>query len=90
MNKITYRFVYNRRGRLNDNGTALLQIEAYLHRRKKYFSTHVYLKPEQWNEKKQRIKKHPNADDLNEYIYGYLTEIEHIELDLWKRGNTSR
>ena len=86
MNKITYRFVYNRRGRLNDNGTALLQIEAYLHRRKKYFSTHVYLKPKQWNEKKQRIKKHPNADDLNEYIYGYLTEIEHKELDLWKRG----
>lgn len=86
MDKVIYNLVYNRKKRLNKNGTALIQIEAYLHRRKKYFSTHVYLKPEQWCEQKKRIRKHPNAEDLNKYIYGYLTEIEHMELDLWKRG----
>lgn len=47
MRKISYRFVYNRKKSLNDRGTALVQVEAYLNKKKVYFSTHVYLRPEQ-------------------------------------------
>ena len=49
MRKISYRFVYNRKKSLNDRGTALVQVEAYLNKKKVYFSTHVYLRPEQWD-----------------------------------------
>ena len=56
MRKICYRFVYNRKRRLNAQGMALLQIEAYLERKKIYFSSHIYLTPEQWDERKKLIK----------------------------------
>ena len=48
MNKIIYNLVYNRKKCLNKKGMALVQVEAYLGRKKKYFSTKVYLKPEQY------------------------------------------
>ena len=62
MNKIIYSLVYNRKKCLNKRGMALVQVEAYLDRKKKYFSTKVYLKPEQWDAKKLVVKNHPNAD----------------------------
>lgn len=64
MRKISYRFVYNRKKSLNDRGTALVQVEAYLNKKKVYFSTHVYLRPEQWDVKRKIIKDHPNQDAL--------------------------
>ena len=48
MRKISYRPVYNRKKCLNSRGTALVQVEAYLNKKKVYFSTHIYLRPEQW------------------------------------------
>ena len=47
MEKISYNLVFNRKKRLNKKGMALVQVEAYLNRRKIYFSTKIYLKPEQ-------------------------------------------
>ncbi len=44
--------VYNRKRRLNKKGMALVQVEAYLDRKKMYFSTKIYLKPEQWDKEK--------------------------------------
>lgn len=46
MNKIIYSLVYNRKKNLNKRGVALVQVEAYLNRKKKYFSTKVYLRPD--------------------------------------------
>lgn len=86
MNKIIYSLVYNRKKSLNKRGTALVQVEAYLDRKKKYFSTKVYLKPEQWDTKKLIVKSHPNADALNRLIYGYVAMIEKKELELWQQG----
>ena len=43
MSKIIYNLVYNRKRSLNKKGMALVQVEAYLDRKKKYFSTKVYL-----------------------------------------------
>lgn len=43
MNKIIYNLVYNRKKCLNKKGMALVQVEAYLGRKKKYFSTKVYM-----------------------------------------------
>lgn len=86
MNKIIYNLVYNRKKCLNKKGMALVQVEAYLDRKKKYFSTKVYLKPEQWDAKKLVVKNHPNADALNRLIYGYVAAIEKKELELWQQG----
>lgn len=86
MNKIIYNLVYNRKKSLNKRGLALVQVEAYLNRKKKYFSTKVYLKPDQWDAKKLLVKNHPNADALNRLIYEFMAMIEKRELELWQQG----
>ena len=86
MSKIIYNLVYNRKRSLNKKGMALVQVEAYLGRKKKYFSTKVYLKPEQWDNKKLIVKNHPNADALNRLIYEFMAMIEKKELELWQQG----
>lgn len=86
MGKIIYSLVYNRKKCLNRKGMALVQVEAYLERKKKYFSTKVYLKPEQWDAKKLVVRNHPNADALNRLIYELVAMIEKKELELWQQG----
>lgn len=86
MSKIIYNLVYNRKKCLNKKGMALVQVEAYLDRKKKYFSTKVYLRPEQWDTKKLIVRNHPNADALNRLIYEYMSMIEKKELELWQQG----
>lgn len=86
MRKITYRLVYNRKKKLNEQGTALLQVEAYLERRKIYFSTHIYLSPNQWDNQRQTIILHPNAETLNWMVRDFMIKLECKELELWKNG----
>ena len=72
---------------MNAQGTALLQIEAYLEGKKIYFSSHIYLKPEQWDGRKQVIVKHPHAEQLNYMLIEFLLNLERKELDGWKNGH---
>lgn len=88
MEKISYNLVFNRKKRLNKKGMALVQVEAYLNRRKIYFSTKIYLKPEQWDTKRRMVKGHPNADVLNRMLYEHIAAIEQIELGLWQQGKS--
>ena len=39
MEKVIYNLVFNRKKQLNAEGKALIQVEAYLNRQKRYFST---------------------------------------------------
>lgn len=86
MDKIVYRLVYNRKNRLNKKGQALVQVEAYQKSRKKYFSTHVYLRPEQWDGQKGMVRRHPNGRFLNKWLYDYMARIEEMELELSRLG----
>lgn len=86
MAKIIYNLVFNRKKQLNAQGMALVQVEAYLNRRKKYFSTKVYLKPKEWDTQKHRVKRHPNAERLNWMLQEMLIKLEQKELTLWQQG----
>ncbi len=81
MNIAIYNVVYNRKKRLLSNGTALVQVEVYLNSKKKYFSTNIYLTPNQWDNKRRRVKNHPNAIKLNKQITDFTTQLQSIELD---------
>ena len=63
-----------------------MQVEAYLDKRKIYFSTHIYLSPEQWDNKRKLICKHPHAEALNYQVKEFLIQLESKELSLWKEG----
>ncbi len=86
MEKVRYRFVYNRSGNLCVNGSALIQIEAYQNGKRKYFSTNIYIKPNQWDRTREKIRNHPNAVGLNMMIYDARNKLEAIEIELWRNG----
>ena len=88
MDKIRYRLVYNRRNTLNSQGKALVQVEASLCKRKVYLTTHIYLRPDEWDKKTSTIVGHSLAIDLNAWLYEYILKLEGVELSLWKRGIT--
>lgn len=87
MEKMLLKAVHNRKGKLLPNGTALVQIEAYLRGKKKYFSTKVYLKPTDWDKKHRQVKTHvPNAIGLNKEIRSAIERFEDIELKTRNQG----
>lgn len=86
MDKIKYRLVYNRKKKLNKQGTALVQVEASLNQRKVYFKTNIYLRPEYWDKRTAQVCNHPQADDLNSMLFEFVLHLQGIELALWKRG----
>lgn len=86
MDKVLYNVVFNRKNRLLRNGTALIQIEAYLRGKKKYFSTNIYVSPDQWDRKHRSIKNHPNSISLNKQIRDYADKLEAIEMKRRESG----
>lgn len=87
MEKVIYNLVFNRKKQLNPTGEALIQVEAYYNKKKKYFSTKVYVQPSQWDNKRKFIKNHPNMDALNQKIRSFITDMEHTELQIWQSKN---
>ena len=86
MDKIRYRLVYNRRKQLNKQGSALIQVEASLNKRKVYFTTRMYVRPDEWDKLTSTIVNHPHAVELNAWLYEYILKLEAFELSMWKRG----
>lgn len=80
MEKVIYKAVFNRKNKLLPNGKALIQIEAYLRGKKKYFTTNIYISPGQWDIKHRTIKDHPNQISLNKEIRDFMTMLEDAEL----------
>lgn len=70
MEKVIYNLVFNRKKRLNAEGKALIQIEAYLNRQKKYFSTKIYVKPSQWDSKRRVVRNHQSESEQILLLYG--------------------
>jgi len=80
MKKVTYRLKFNRKNKLNSKGQAVIQIEAYLNEKRKYFSTGIKIKPNQWNENKQVVNsKHPKHLELNRTLKKQIYELEKFE-----------
>lgn len=86
MEKVIYNLVFNRKKQLNSEGKALVQVEAYLNKQKKYFSTKVYVKPYQWDTKRRAVKSHPNMEYLNQYLANFIAELEQVELEIIQSG----
>ena len=84
MTIIKYRYVFNRKHRLNTMGEALVQIEAYQEGRKAYFGTHVYVKPAEWTG--CEVTGRHDAAALNGMIGEQLVRLQEIEVAVWRQG----
>jgi len=81
--KIRYRLVFNRSGRLNRKGEGLVQVECQQGKRRIYFSTKVYLEPKYW--RCGMVVDHELSADLNVILRRMRIDIERVELDFMKR-----
>lgn len=84
VNKISYRVVCNRSRRLNKDGKALIEIECRQGDRRKYFTTHIHVEPQ--NFQNGFIVNVLNADGLNYAIYKIRNDLEFIELEYIKNN----
>lgn len=84
IDKISYKVVFNRGNRLKKDGSGLIQVELLLHGKRVYFSTHVYVYPDEFMNGK--VVNHPLSDDYNYVIYEIKHSIERVEIDYLKRG----
>ena len=84
LNKIRYRLVFNRARRLNKRGEGLIEIECSQQNRRIYFTTHTYVKPE--NFKHGSVIGTPNADSLNYALCLMMHDVEMVELEYIKKG----
>jgi integrase len=86
MEKIIYALAFNQEKKLNIEGKALIQVEAIRDNEKRYLSTKVLIKPNQWNNLKREVKNHPNMKTLNKYLYDFIAALEKRELDMILKG----
>ncbi|MEN8230499.1 MAG: tyrosine-type recombinase/integrase [Bacteroidota bacterium] len=85
MNKVQYRFVYNRKSeKLRKGMKALIQIEARIGLEKKYFSTGVRIEKFQW--KDNQVIKHPNAFSYNRELARQRKRLEDFEFSKADKG----
>lgn len=90
MKKVKYARVYeyNRRNKLNADGTAPILIRAYLRGKSKFFKTGIYLEPHQWDNKTLKVKKHPYQLKCEQLIRKLETALENFEWKLMEQGET--
>lgn len=82
--KIRYKLVFNRARRLNKRGEGLIEIECTQQKRRIYFTTHTYAKPENFS--CGMVTDTQNADGLNYTLCLMMQNVERIELEYIKKG----
>ncbi len=83
MQKAKYKLVYNRKRKLNRDNKALIQIEIYLNKKRKYISTGIYVKTDHWDYKNKEINAHNgHYIFLNKILKEKIREIEDYEIHL--------
>ena len=75
MQKTKYKLIYNRKDKLNKENKALIKIEIYLDKKRKYISTGIYVKPNHWDPKSREINSNNNhymeKTDKMTHSYGF-------------------
>jgi integrase len=83
---IQFAVVYNSRNKkLRKDGTAPVQIRAYLDKKRKYFTIGIYVTPLQWSNKSNTIINHPNSFQYNAEIRRQLDGLEVYALERIKK-----
>lgn len=76
--KVAYETVYNYHKRTDRTGKASVHVKAYQNGKRLYRDTGIRLKPEEWDERKNEVKKRP---DLNRLIRDLVSAMERFELN---------
>jgi integrase len=83
----SYKFIHNRRKKLDKEKRALIELYIYKDRtHRKWINTKIKVKSTQWNADKQQIYNHPNKVMLNAKLKAFKHKYEELELQAASRG----
>lgn len=68
---VRYKVVFDRKKEATKKGKGLVQIEAYQYGNRRYFTTGVYLAPDQWNKAKKEPKNPYHSSQIRKVISYY-------------------
>lgn len=89
MAKAMYSIVFNRKGHISKDGTAPVSVCAYLDGQRKYVTTDIKIKPEQWDKTRHQLKPSaPNFIQKNSYLRGIIEKLEKYEFEKIENGET--
>lgn len=86
MDKLKLIYIYNRKGVLNKEGKALIQLRIYLGGKNYFISTGIYIAPNEWNEKEQKVKRNSNAAAYNTSLSELIYKLESAALAHSNKG----
>ena len=88
--KILFSKVYNRKKQLNSEGKAAIEICAYLNGKRRYFSTKIFVRPQDWDNKHKQIKNtNQTAVKNNKIISEFVERLENAEFAAMQSGQLS-
>lgn len=82
--------VFNRRNKTNKDGLAEVSIYVYLHGKKKYYPTQIFIDPEQWNHKKNKVSdQHSNWKQVDYRITQIINEADAFQLKILQQRDVT-
>lgn len=76
---IKYQFIYNRKNKFKKDGTALVQLQVYQNRNRKFVSTGIAIEPKYWESKVMKVaSSHPRSDEFNMVLQNMNQKVESI------------
>lgn len=76
---IKYQFIYNRKNKFKKDGTALIQLQVYQNRNRKFVSTGITIEPKYWESKIFKVaSSHPRSDEYNMILSDMNQQVESI------------
>lgn len=79
-------FVFDRRKEVKKKGRGNIELRIYLSGKEAYHKTSVWLKPNQWDHNKARVKNHPDSVNANLYLRSLRTKAEQFFLEKKNAG----
>lgn len=83
MTKISYKFSFNRSGKLNKRNLGLIELEVRQGKKRKYFTTKIYVEKGQFCD--GRVVNHPLSNEYNCFLTSLKIEYEKIEMEYMKQ-----
>ena len=84
---VKYDLIYNRKGIINKDGKALIQIRCYHKKKYTYLSSEIRIEEKHWDETNQLIKKtHRNSGLFNRKLREQIQQFEEFEIEVMKSG----
>ena len=84
--KYMYRLVYDRKKENKEENLIQLEIYNPFNHRKAYCTTHVKIKPSEWDNRRKIVINREGYEQINAFLYRFKCQAEMIEMDYRLRG----